>query len=221
MDYIKNPIKFNEDDENFLPACKIYFSRIFDEINGEVYPLERQAEIDESKSKKVKLEKFSVWKLLEVAINDCFSKKITDFNFYKTENGKWQTKEFCFSLSHGKGVACVAVSKTPVGVDVENLKSFHNKVNRKSEEIFNKIATKQEKNLYKNPSISPLAEIWTKKEAIFKSEEKGAFTPSKIETKNYAAKTFKLNLFGEDYITSICLKDGGAEKCRLYVIDFL
>lgn len=221
MNYTKTPIQFNKNDENPSSVCKIYFSRIFDEIKGGVYPLERQAEIDESKSEKVKLEKFSVWKLLEAAINDCFAKKITDFDFYKTENGKWWTKEFYFSLSHGKGVACVAVSKTPVGIDVENLKSFQIKVCRKEDVIFNKIATEKEKTMHKNPSISLLSTLWTKKEAIFKSEGKGAFTPSQIETENYSAETFKLNLFGGDYITSVCVKDGVAVKRRLYVIDFL
>lgn len=220
MNYTKTTIQFNDNDDNLSSACKIYFSRIFDEINSEVYPLERQAEIDESKSEKVKLEKFSVWKLLEVAINDCFAKKIADFNFYKTENGKWQAKEFCFSLSHSKGVACVAVSKTPVGVDVENVKSFQNKVCEKEGATFNKIATEKEKTTYKNPSISLLSALWTKKEAIFKSEEKGVFTPSKIEADNYSAETFELNLFGEDFITSVCVNEGVAAKRRLYVIDF-
>lgn len=221
MDYVKTPIQFNENDENLSSVCKIYFSRIFDEIKGEVYPLLRQAEIDESKSEKVKLEKFSVWKLLEVAINDCFSKNINDFNFYKTKNGKWRTKEFYFSLSHGKDVACVAISSFSVGVDVESLKSFQSKVYLKEDATFNKIATEKEKILYKNHSISPLAEIWTKKEAIFKSKEKSIFVHSKIETGDYNVETFKLNLFGEDYITSVCVKDDIPVKCGLYVVDFL
>lgn len=215
------PIQFNENDENLSSACKIYFSKIFGEIKGEVYPLERQAEIDESRSEKVKLEKFTVWKLLEVAINDCFSKNISDFNFHKAKNGKWLTKEFYFSLSHTTGVACVAVSKTPVGIDVENLKSFQNKVYRKEAATFNKIATEKENTIYKNPSISLLSELWTKKEAIFKSGKKSVFMPSKIETGDYNAKTFKLNLFGEDYVTSVCVKDDIAVKYSLHVIDFL
>lgn len=221
MNYTKTTIQFNDNDDNLSSSCKIYFSRIFGERTNEVYPLERQAEIDESKSEKVKLEKFSAWKLLEVAINDCFAKKITDFNFYKTEGGKWQAKEFCFSLSHSKGVSCVAVFKTPVGVDVENIKSFQNKVCRKEGATFNKIATEKEKSTHKNPSISLLSALWTKKEAIFKSEGKGTFAPSKIETDNYSTETFKFNLFGEDFITSICFQDGVAAKCLLYVIDFL
>jgi len=141
-----------------------------------VYPNERQREIELTKNEKLKREKYCVWKLLEYAIRECFGKSIRELEFTKTEGGRWNTP-FCeFSLSHTDGVVAVAISHSPVGVDVEAVKPI------RSEKTVERVLSRDEYNHYKSLSESEREEfflsVWTKKEAIFKSLHKEAFLPN-------------------------------------------
>ena len=141
-----------------------------------VYPDARQAEIENTKNEKVKREKYYVWRLLEYAISDIYGKSITELEFTKLESGRWSTP-FCeFSLSHTDGVVAVAISQTPVGIDVELLKPSV------SEKTAARIMSDGEYGKYQTLT-SPekerfFFEVWTKKEAIFKSLHQQNFIPS-------------------------------------------
>ena len=141
-----------------------------------VYPDARQAEIENTKNEKVKREKYYVWRLLEYAISDIYGKSITELEFTKLESGRWSTP-FCeFSLSHTDGVVAVAISQAPVGIDVELLKPSV------SEKTAARIMSDGEYGKYQTLT-SPekerfFFEVWTKKEAIFKSLHQQNFIPS-------------------------------------------
>ena len=138
--------------------------------NGElrnVYPEERQAEIELTKNAKLKREKYYVWRLFEYALFESFGQNISELEFTKHKSGRWSTP-FCeFSLSHTDGVVAVAISNEPVGVDIEVIKPRHNDKTAK------RVMAEDEYGKYQSLSEAEREEfffsVWTSKEAIFKS----------------------------------------------------
>ena len=139
------------------------------EDNG-VFPEDRAREINGCQSKKVRGEKYYVWKLLEYAMQKEFGLDLTDAGI-KKEESKWCCSHCEFSLSHADNIVAVAVSVNPVGVDIEEDSS-------KFEKIKDKFLHPNEKQI---ESVN-LSQLWTNKEAIFKKSNKKAFLPQKINT---------------------------------------
>ena len=156
-----------------------------------LYPEARQREIDETGNVERKTEKYWAWKLLEDGVLKVFGKSFSSFSFKRSENGKWCTDDFFFSISHGGGYAAVVISDTVCGIDVENEKNLSLDLSKKiltENEIseFNRITSQGEKSLY-------LLTQWTKKEAIFKSFDRAALLPSSIETDDYITRTMRIS----------------------------
>jgi phosphopantetheine--protein transferase-like protein len=95
--------------------------------------------------------------------------------------------DYFFSLSHCEEVVAVAISRKPVGLDVE-------KVSDRMEKIKDKILTQREFTRYEEREDKSLylAEKWTQKESIFKMQGGKAFIPNKIETEDYKTHTARL-----------------------------
>jgi len=165
-------------------------------FNGVIYPDERAEEIDKVKNTKLKKQKISSWKLLGVAVRDCFGYDVKQLNFKKTENGKWICDKLCFSLAHTDGQVAVALSDKSVGVDIESFDAFKN---RNAKRLSSKILCNGEK----ADSESELIALWTGKESVFKREGSGAFTPDKIRVADYTVRTFE----NGGYCVSVCSDD--------------
>ncbi len=169
----------------------------------EVYPSERQREIESVSNQEVKKEKYFVWKLLLFAIQKKFDADLESIVFTKNESGKWACDRCEFSLSHSKGVVCVAISSFPVGVDVE-------RVEKPKRDISGKILSEEEleefKSLDKNEKDKFLISRWTNKESIFKMKDKKTY--SFEEFKSYGGDVFQkfIEVGGEEFSLSVCSK---------------
>ena len=178
-----------------FPILDIYVAKIpegdFDASS--IVPPARKEAILSAGSETVRRERYYVWKLLEYALLHTFGKKLSSLQFTQTPHGKWECNGCEFSLSHSHGVVCVALSRKPVGVDIELLAP------PKSERFAQKILCEKEFAEYSTlpPSQQTqfLMEKWTQKESIFKCVQ-GEKLPSHIDTTAHQTMT-KLLCIGE------------------------
>ncbi len=189
----------------------IYVAKISERIDEKpVYPKERKEEIEGCGHARVRVEKYTVWRLLEYALAHSLGYKMQEVNFYKEKNGKWTCDKCYFSLSHSGGMAVVAISKQPIGVDVETLE------NEKIESMATKILTDEEKIVFQSVSKESrrrfLTEAWTRKESFFKRTGEGRFVPKNIFPKQ--THTRPIFLCGREYILSVCGE--GLESLRIF-----
>ena len=185
-----------------IPVVDVYVARI--PSNTEFKPLlpkERYEEILSVGSEKVKAEKYYVWKLLEYGIERSLGYRMKKLEFQKGECGKWIANKCEFSLSHSDGVVAVAVSRKPVGIDIQLMYT------PLSEKFADKILTQSEKALLEQtPEDSKdkfLIERWSAKESLFKKEGLAVFSPSKYDTTAQNVQIKELTLNGQTYILSV------------------
>lgn len=184
-----------------FPVLDVYVAEIpQDTPLSTVYPPARDEEIKACGSQKVQREKYYAWKLLEYAAERTFGKKLKKIDFSKTENGKWECKEFAFSLSHSKNAVAVALSRKPVGVDIELFTPV-------KEGAAEKILSAAEKTEYEALSNKEREEYllkkWTQKESIFKRGNEVHFIPAHTETQNEPLRTEQVALAGDTYFLSV------------------
>ncbi len=108
------------------------------------------------------------------------------------ENGKPYADGAYFSISHTENFVVCAVSDGPVGIDIERIKPYNDKLARR--------ITTPEEYEYINKDAEKLYEIWTLKEAIIKKEGKGI---SAIKNTDALAKINKTKHKFEDFIIHI------------------
>lgn len=162
-------------------SVKVFVAKVPKIIEFEsIYPESRWNEIINCNSEKVKKQKYAVWQLLKFVLENNYNLKFEDIIFSKSLNGKWLADKLYFSLSHAGDFVAVCAYNQPIGLDIEIIDE-----QRMTKKLFEKIATEKERVKYTNPSVLDIAELWTKKEAIFKYLDKGGFISSKIETENY------------------------------------
>ena len=180
------------------PQTTVYIGKIPNSLEiKSIYPKARLDEINACSSQKAKREKYCAWKLLEYAIKDALNLEISEIDFEKSINGKWLCKDFYFSISHSYDMVCVAISKSPVGIDIEKISE---KLKRIMPRYLTDSENKELSSINESDLLEHLCTKWTQKESIFKSWDKKAFTPSKIDTSLYKTSTYKI----ENYIVSIC-----------------
>lgn len=198
---------------------KIYNVKVYIAETGDfglpLYPEERRKEISECKSAKVRREKSSVWALLEYAVKDAYGKKLCDFVFEKTSDGKWVSDKFYFSLSHSKNVVTVAVSDCPIGVDVESIDNFSVATERNKDKFLKKICSEDEYEKYKNAPISLLTALWTQKESTYKMEGRGPCL-FKNDIEHDKITTIGMRFNGE-YVVSVCADEGASRV--FYIVE--
>lgn len=166
-----------------------------------INPKSRYDEIMACSSERARKEKYCVWKLLEYGIKNALGISINEINFEKSENGKWLSDSFCFSISHSGDMVAVVISQYPVGIDVERM-------SKRLERVMPRILTNNEKrslsNIPKENILDYLCTKWTQKESIFKSMDAKAFAPSKIEAEEYKTVSCKIENENEVYCLSVC-----------------
>ena len=168
---------------------------------GTVLCPERMAEILSVSHEGVRREKYFVWKLLTYAIKSSLGINEDELHFVKETNGAWSHEGFYFSLSHSSGAIAVAVSDSPVGIDIEVQRD------RTSGRLAERIMTGDEllkyDSLPEGERISYLTGAWTKKEAVFKSRGLSSFIPSDYDTESFDVFTDGITLGKEEYVFSV------------------
>ena len=158
------------------PRLDVYVSKIpFDFHYEEIFPEARKKEIFECANESLKKQKYWAWKTLEYGALRSFGISMEKLGPTKNENGKWTGEKYFFSLSHIKDTVAVALSTSKVGIDIENVDEFKKRFAGKEKKLNELLATNRCFDLEK------LVELWTKKEASFKSSDKQQnFVPAKI-----------------------------------------
>ena len=180
----------------------VYISRLPKERFSE--PLlcaERQREVDRISNERAQREKYYVWRLLEYAIKNSLGADASRLCFTKGKNRKWSCEGFEFSLSHSGDALAVAISDMAVGIDVEKIRV------RKAERMVEYMLTQDERTEYESVSENARDEWligkWCAKEAIFKSQNKDVFSPSKIETSEFFCEQRSFEIECEKYILAV------------------
>ena len=197
-----------------LPLVAVYVAQIPEDVCVKpVSCVERELEISSVNNPKVKIEKYCVWKLLEYALERSFGLHSDKVMFTKTDAGKWITDKCSFSLSHSASAVAVAVSRTDVGIDIEEVNAISN------DRFANKILNEAEYGLYEK--IIPeeqdlfLLEKWTAKESLFKKQGMKTFDPRNYDTLSKGSRTQQVSLADNKYLLSVATDT--PEIIRTYV----
>lgn len=179
----------------------------------ELFPRERNAEVQACTNEKTKREKYFVWKLLKYAVQQTLGKDFDALSFQKNKNGKWTSEEFEFSLSHADGAVCIALSKTPVGVDIQPIAL------PKTEKVALKIFSEWEQAEYASlVNTEQKAEYftrkWTERESIFKMLDLPSFFPALPTLFDGKTVTKTVRISGKSY--SLSVANESLERLRLY-----
>ena len=196
-----------------MPIADVYIAVLPDKDLGEPLACSlRQKEIDGISNDRSKREKYYVWKLLEYGLWRSFGLKIADLTFTKDKSGRYFTDKAEFSLSHSKGALAVAVSRAPIGIDIEN------KNVKIQDGMAKRSMTQSEYALYNSLCDSDrqtcFIKLWTAKEAIFKQAHKDGFIPSDIDTAAIPYISYEKNVGGKPFILSVAT--GTTERIRIF-----
>lgn len=188
-----------------IPLVHVYVERFPFSVESEkIFPPARADEIESCSNPDVRSEKYYAWKLLEKALMRSLGLKIEELDIKRTENGKWECPACHFSLSHSGNFVAVAVSRKPVGVDVEKANEA-----RFTDALAEKITTVRERELLGSMSDkrAALNALWTKKEAVFKMLGEKAFQPRNIEVSEYTTATKTIQSEDGWYYVSVASED--------------
>ena len=175
-------------------------------------PAERQRLIDETDHPQVKAQRAFAWQVLCAGVQRSLGTDAQAAGFRRNENGKWIADVCGISLSHCDGAVAAAVSKKPVGVDLEPKDSL-----RYRTQLLDRIATQQEREWIGDldPALG-VVKLWTRKEASFKRRDQKSFSPIKEDAKSDAIRTFCVTL-DRDYIVSVSAESFA--NLRFYTVD--
>ncbi len=192
-----------------MPVVDVYVARIPDGIPvGAVDCKERKKEIDAISNDRVKREKFFVWKLLVYALERSFGMRGKKLDFKKEDYGGWSVSGAEISLAHSEGAVAVAVSRAPVGIDIERVHT------PRASGFAAHILTEREKETLSSLTEEELIGLWTAKEAIFKSKKLASFLPKETDTLSASVRTEKITIDGEEYLWSVATAT--PEKIKVY-----
>lgn len=168
-----------------------------------VEPPLRQEQIENTVHEGLKRQRYYVWKLLEYGLNRSYGLKLQDLHFSREKDGKWSCRECFFSLSHSFDAVAVAISRQPVGVDIECVEHII------SEGLGDKILTQREQLAFEaQPSEDRrtfLLEKWCAKESLYKAGICESFVPQKMETDDVRTGTIRIGQ--RDYCYAVAAKD--------------
>ena len=180
----------------------VYISAIDkNEEIGEIANEIRREEIAKISNERVKREKYCAWKLLCHALKNSFGLDAEKLDFIKLDCGAWAVEGAEISISHSDDAIAVAVSTVPVGIDIERVHKPHSNrmaefiMNERELEIFNFLPDEAKK--------ERLIEIWTTKEAIFKTKKASTFLPKETDIESYPIKTIKFDINDKKYICTV------------------
>ena len=201
MELTRNEIiqKLNE-----ITVLDVYVAQIPETCDFEgVLPLARREEIAGCSNESVKRQKYAVWKLFEYGLKRTFGYAIDNLELTRGASGKWQCNACEFSLSHSGNVVAVALSRKPVGVDIEGVYAV-------KAALAKKILTEEEHVAYSALTENReeyLSRKWTEKESLFKRSGGRAFQPSKISVLGQNLKTERITAADGEYFLTVASDD--------------
>ena len=186
--------------EHTEQVTDLYIASIPDAPIDTISLAARQALIEKTVNEPMKRQRYYVWKLLEYALKNSFLLQPETIAFSVDENGKWSCPDCYFSLSHCNDAVAVAVSATPVGVDIEKLDRTV------APGLCRKVLTDKELLEYNQLNDSRrhryLLEKWCAKESLFKVSGGKQFSPCHIET-NETIQTGVLNVADQPILYAV------------------
>lgn len=178
-----------------LPVIDVYVADVARFKDFKNLPRLAKQEIKVLKNDDLIEQKRCAYGLLEYAVKGTFNKPLDVKSISKDKRGKPHMREGFFSISHTKGLACIAVSRQDVGVDIELLKEHI-----ALEPLKTRITCDNET----AESTLQTLSLWTKKEAIYKLDNNiEKFIPSKINTNDYQTKTVKISFQNNEFLLSV------------------
>lgn len=164
---------------------------------NEIEPV-KQEKINRAQNEKLKTSRIISDHLVKVAISDFLNIPNNEIEIYYGKHGKPLLKngKAYFNASHSGNYVVACVDSCPCGIDIEEIRDVNLKVAER-------ICTESEKQYIYNAEDNSLAllEIWTKKEAYFKSFGCGISTCLTVvdTTKEKGFKTF----IEDEYVLTI------------------
>ncbi len=182
-----------------IPVLDVYVSVQPETVSfSKVEPPARQKELDETRNAALKAQRYFAWRVLCTGIKRSLGLDAGRIDLHRNAEGKWIANGCEVSLSHCKGAVCAAVSKRPVGVDIEPEDDP-----RYREALIDRIAADAEKNMIADlPVRTGLAKLWTRKEAAFKRTGGARFVPERTDATADTIRTVRIRL-DRDYIVSV------------------
>lgn len=180
--------------------------------NEKLVPAERQKMMDAIGNPIVKAQRTFAWQVLCTGINRSLGLEAERIDLHLSETGKWISNACDCSLSHCDGAVAAAVSRKPVGIDIEPKDSP-----RYREKLLDKIATEKERaRIDGTDAALGVVKLWTRKEALFKRRNQSAFIPIKEDATGDDVRTLLIPL-DRDYIVSISAES--FQNLRVYTVD--
>lgn len=175
-----------------MPTINIYIGAVEDFSDFNQLPVYMDEKLKKIKNQRSIAEKKAGYGLLHHAVGNIYDIR----KCFLGKTGKPLHKDFCFSISHSSGLVAVAVSSSPVGIDIEKCEHKN-----RTDKLIKKILHKNDKD--KNSLI-----LWMVKESAFKfSETDEFFTPSSIDTEKFNSKTVKFTWTGTEFMLSVVSDD--------------
>ena len=163
------------------PLLDVYAAAVPPDLRcGTVFSPARARLLEETRSPSLKCQRWLVWHLLELAAVHSLGLEPENLIFQREQSGRWRCDAFEFSLSHARDVVAVAVSRSPVGVDVESLPDFARRYTADPalcRRVLRRIAAESELKDSEGCESERLLRLWTGKESLFKYRQRGSFLP--------------------------------------------
>lgn len=203
---------------NTAPLLDVYAAAISPELAvGPVASPARARVLAETRAPALLRQRYLVWHLLEFAARHSLGLDPAALVFSHSPEGRWSCPDFEFSLSHTADAVAVAVSRAPVGVDVESLPLFRRRYRDDPalcRRMLRRIAANVELAGLEGREAETLLRLWTGKESLFKQRQTGYFSPSETVC---GPETAHLLL---DLPPRICLAVSSADLSALRVFRF-
>ena len=196
-----------------MPIVDVYLAELPErDADGDVFCDLRREDIDRASNPRVKREKYFAWKLLEYALSRSFGINIEELDFTRENGGRYVTARAELSISHSKNALAVAVSRAPVGIDIEPAST------EARDSVAKRFFTQREYNEYQSlpegGKKSFFIKTWTAKEALFKASHTDNLCPSTLETMDGGYRTLEKTVGGEKYVLSVATAT--PERIRIF-----
>lgn len=200
---MKETIVKKQENQHFI---SVFVRKLPWDTSKRVASIERQSYIDSCSNDRVRNQRLFVWKLLEEAIEQSLGMDPHNIVFH-SDDGRWWCEEFCFSLSHTGDIVAVALSDTPVGIDIEY----------RNNDKFDRISVDRiciDSELIDGVDIPSL---WTAKEALFKKSYRKIFRPREINTTQQFNACYDLSIGDQKLI--MCVASDNKAQVEIVLND--
>ena len=195
-----------------LPVVDVYVAEM--PGDAKMPPLSctlRQEDVERVSSPELRRQKYFVWKLLEYALERSFGFKNRDLTFRK-EGDRFVCDRAYFSLSHDGDALAVAVSRAPVGVDVQRI--AHRHTDSLAERTLNGEELAFYTQLSEDEKTHFFYRTWSSKEALFKAAQKDVFIPKEQNTFRENVKNYETSIGGQTFYLSVATQT--PDRIRFY-----